>query len=260
MLTQVSNPTRRKNNRQTMHLLQEKLTSEQAFEALKGMDLFTAVPDEALSALTRFARTQFVERGDAVFRQDESCRDYLYVVVDGEITLAIESQDGRETIIALMKQGEFFGDLSLWDGSCYALTATAGNHSRLLCLRREDLFDCMRRYPDFAFSMVCELSQRVTACHQRLTHLAHQRVEKRLAALFLQLFEEKGVRLKDEMGRRCIILRNRPRQLDLSEMAGTSRETVSRIMTQWEKREWIRDEHARDLFLLDEAALRRILE
>jgi CRP/FNR family transcriptional regulator, cyclic AMP receptor protein len=260
MLTHISSPTTRKATRRSLPLLQQKLSPEAAWHTLKSMDIFTPVPDAALKGLTALSRTLVVERGDAVFRQDEPCREYLYVVVDGEITLAMESADGRESIVAIMKGGDFFGDLSLWDGSHYGLTAVAGVHSRLLCLRREDLFRCMREFPDFAFTLVCELSHRLRTCLQRLTHLAHQRVEKRLAALFLRLFEERGVRLKDELGRRCVLLRNRPRQLDLAEMAGTSRETVSRIMTQWEKVGWIRDEPSRDLFLLDEDALRRRLE
>lgn len=226
-------------------------------DCLKGVDLFTALGQAEIARLACFARQKPCGKGETVVTQFDPAGEHLYVVAEGEAAVIVEGHDGKESIVALLKQGDFFGEMSLFDGSPRAASVRTTAASRLIVLRGEDILRGLREWPGFALTLLGEMMRRLRQSNAKVAGLAHQRVERRVALVLLQLFEERGVRLKDEGGRRCIILRGRPTQQQLAEMAGTSRETVSRVVSDWEKKGIVRD-HVRDLFLLDEAALRKV--
>ena len=78
-----------------------------------------------------------------------------------------------------------------------------------------------------------------------------------LARTLAGLLEDRGIRLKDAEGRRCLLLPDPPPRRMLGEMAGMARETVSRLLTQWEQHGWIAETQG-DLVVRDEAQLRRL--
>lgn len=222
---------------------------------LRSVDLFTALDDADIAKLAACARQRPCRRGETVLMQNDPAGDHLYLIAEGEAAVVIEGHDGKETIAALLGRGDFFGEMSLLDESPRGATVRVTETARLITLRREDVLRSLQAFPGMALTLMREMARRLRQSNAKVAGLAHQRVERRVAQALLHLFEEKGVRLKDESGRRCIILRNRPTQQQLAEMAGTSRETVSRTLTQWARKGWVR-EYVRDLFLLDEAALR----
>ncbi len=226
-----------------------------AHEALKGVDLFTALDDREILRLASATRVKSCLRGETLVIENEKGGDHLYVVAEGEVAVTLDGGDGKETILALLKRGDFFGDMSLLDGAPHSASVRATQPSKLVSLRREDFQRLLRDNTDLSWSLLCELTRRLRQSNRKVACLAHQRVERRIASAIWQLFEERGVRLKDENGRRSLILRHRPTQQHIAEMAGTSRETVSRMLTAWEKRGVLREEN-HDLFLLEEKALR----
>jgi CRP/FNR family transcriptional regulator, cyclic AMP receptor protein len=213
--------------------------------------------DAEIARLASCARQKPCARGETVVVQHDPAGEHLYVVAEGEAAVVVEGADGKESIVSLLKRGDFFGEMSLLDGSPRGATVRTTEASRLIVLRGEDVLRGLRDWPGFAQTLLCEVTRRLRQSNAKVAGLAHQRVERRVALVVLQLFEERGVRLKDESGRRCAILRGRPTQQQIAEMAGTSRETVSRVLTEWEKRKWVRD-HVRDLFLFDEDALKHV--
>jgi CRP-like cAMP-binding protein len=83
-------------------------------EAVRNAPLFLALDEEASVAL----RASMVEidftRGQVVFAEGDP-GDRLYVIVDGKIKLGTTSNDGRESLLAVLGPGEMFGELSLFD-------------------------------------------------------------------------------------------------------------------------------------------------
>lgn len=228
-----------------------------AHQVLRGVDLFTALDDKELRRLADFTRQRHCPRGETLLLENDAAGDHLFVVAEGEVSVTLDGGEGKETILALLKEGDFFGEMSLVDGSPRAATVRATETTRLISLRREDFRKALRENPDLSWTLLTELSNRLRHSNRKVSCLAHQKVAKRVASALAQLFEERGIRLRDEKGRRCVLLRHRPTQQHIAEMAGTSRETVSRLISAWERAGWLRDE-GRDLFLLDEEALQAL--
>ena len=77
--------------------------------------LFAKLDDDALEAIVAAGQDLELRRGDVLFREDE-VPDELFVVVSGRIAIANKSIDGRESMVALMEEGDLFGEMGLFDG------------------------------------------------------------------------------------------------------------------------------------------------
>ena len=77
--------------------------------------LCAKLEDDALEAIVAAGQDLKLRRGDVLFREDE-VPDELFVVVSGRIAIANKSIDGRESMVALMEEGDLFGEMGLFDG------------------------------------------------------------------------------------------------------------------------------------------------
>ena len=80
---------------------------------------------------------------------------------------------------------------------------------------------------------------------------------RRVASILVSLMDEHGIRMKDSEGRRCVLLTQRPTQRRIAGLAGTARETVSRLFKRWEDTGLFSDRNG-DLMICNEAGLRRM--
>ena len=93
-------------------------------DVLMSAPLFAALDVEAASALKASMDERRLLKGDILFAEGDP-GDRLYVVTDGKIKLGHASGDGRESLLAVMGEGEMFGELSLFDPGPRTATATA---------------------------------------------------------------------------------------------------------------------------------------
>ena len=77
--------------------------------------LFAGLDDDALAKVVEAGRDLEMLRGDVLFREGDD-PDELFVVVSGRIAIANKSIDGRESMVALMEEGDLFGEMGLFDG------------------------------------------------------------------------------------------------------------------------------------------------
>ena len=227
------------------------------FECLRGMDLFSDWPDADLRKLAAASRERRVDREEIIIRQDESGGKHLFVLLTGEATVIWENGDGRESLLATLHPGDIAGEMELFDSGPRCATVRATASTRLLMLHRDDLLRGLLEKPEWILGFMTEIAKRLRQSNRRVAGICNQRTPRRLASILLSLLDERGVRLKDPEGRRCLLLRERPVQKHIAELAGTTRETVSRLFAQWETAGWMEDRNG-DLMVYDEARLRRL--
>jgi len=106
--------------------------------------------------------------------------------------------------------------------------------SEVRLLRRADFIKLLEKHPRIALRLLEELTRRLRKADERIESLALLDVTGRLTGILLQLADEKG---KDtDSG---ILIRSRPTHQELANMAGTTRETVTRVLKQLEFKEYI---------------------
>jgi CRP/FNR family transcriptional regulator, cyclic AMP receptor protein len=224
-------------------------------DLLKGVDLFSALDDHQLETIAQMIIEKSFRKSDIILMEDDESSQSLFIIAKGEVKVVLTAEDGREAILASLKEGDFFGEMSLLDGEPRSATVRAVEDSRLLVIRREDFLAAMKKQPDLALTLLGEMSRRLRKSNRQISSLALMRVYGRVAATLLQLMEERGIRSKTKEGKSMIVVKDRPTQQFIADMSGTTRETVSRVLNFFQKKGYIVLD-GKDLLILQEDELK----
>jgi CRP/FNR family transcriptional regulator, cyclic AMP receptor protein len=193
---------------------------------LEGCELFAGLNGETLASIARASDARAFERGDLVFRQDDSA-DELYIVDSGRFAIATRSPDGRETMLALMERGDLFGEMSLFDGQRRSADARALDRSSLIAVPFGPVQDAFRHEPDHLWNVVALLAGRLRATDEALSDAMFLDVPGRTAKRLLELAGE-----ADEFHLTLT-------QEELAQLVGASRERVNKAIAQFVRLGWI---------------------
>ncbi len=224
-------------------------------ELLKGVDLFSTLDDKQLASMGEMMRDKTYKKNEIIILEVDDPDPALFVIAEGQVKVSLTSEDGREAIIALLKEGDFFGEMALLDGEPRSATVKAVDDSHVFIIRREDFLQYMKHKPELAMTLLSEMSRRLRKTNRQISSLAMMRVCGRLAGTLLQIMEEKGIRSKTKEGRIITVIHDRPTHQTLAEMSGTSRETVSRMLKHLQDKGYVAI-NGKDLFILQEEHLR----
>ncbi len=224
-------------------------------ELLKGVDLFSALDDSQLEVLSNMAINKFYEKDEVIILEDDDSNQSFFIIASGQVKVFISGIEGREAILALLKEGDFFGEMSLLDGDPRSASVKAVERSELVTIRREDFLEELKKLPELSMTLLVEMSKRLRKANRQISSLALMSVYGRIAATILQLMEEQGVRTRLKDGTSVVVIHNRPSQQQLAEMSGTTRETVSRVLGNLQKKGSIALS-GKDLYILHESELK----
>ncbi|MFA6341546.1 MAG: Crp/Fnr family transcriptional regulator [Fibrobacteraceae bacterium] len=224
-------------------------------ELLKGVDLFSELKEEQLEQLATLVIANDFARDETIILEKDESTQALFLIASGEVKVFMTGVDGRETILALLERGDFFGEMSLIDGEPRSATVKAVTSAKLLIIRREHFLDLLKSTPELCMGLLVEMSKRLRKSNRQIGSLSTMSVYGRVAGTLLSLVEERGVRIHGTDGRMVTVIRNRPTQQQLAEMSGTTRETVSRVFSSLVKKHSI-SVMGKDLVILEESLLR----
>ena len=141
---------------------------------LSNIALFESLTDEDLTALSQRVETVVYEPGDVIFQQGDEGSS-LFVVEDGAVDISYGEGKVR-VVLASLFNGQYFGELSLFDGSPRSATATASKRSRLIRLDREDLVDFVNKNPNAALRIIAEMSERLRQTNELMSRQVSRNV------------------------------------------------------------------------------------
>ncbi len=171
--------------------------------------------------------------GDTIYRQGESAA-LLRVVVSGSIKLIRRTSDGKEILLDMLKPGEHFGSLSQLGDNRYNETATAQSDSCVMAIGSREFRSLLMQFPEVAVSVLSIVTDKLNHAREKIRHLTTLSVEKRIVHILLTLCDKFG-----EESRHGMLLQVPLSRKDLADMAGTSTETASRIMSKLQQDEII---------------------
>ena len=200
---------------------------------LNNVPLFEELEGKDLDAIAKVAISRSYSKGSIIILAEEE-GDTLFIISQGQVKVSIVSEDGREAILALLGEGAVFGELSLLDGKPRSANVVATEATNLYMVRRSDFLQLVYKVPQIAVGLLAELASRLRKTDRKIEGLALLDVTSRISETLLQLADEQG-----EEQKTGIILRNRPSHQQLANMAGTTRETVSRVLKRLESQGYI---------------------
>jgi len=126
-------------------------------QLLAESHLLADIPIEQLSALAEQSTARDMQRGDVLFYEGDEA-SFLYVVSDGRVAIANRSFDGRESVVALMEQGDLFGEMPMFDGQGRSAMARALEPSQVITIPYEPLHELYTSNPQLLWSVVSLLA------------------------------------------------------------------------------------------------------
>ena len=219
-------------------------------DVLRQAPLFSALDDEAATALRSSMAEARLRRGDVLFHEGDS-GDKLYVVLDGKVKLGRTSSDGRENLLAILGPGQMFGELSLFDPGPRSATVTAVTDATFGSLSHEDLLKWLEGRPQVARGLLSQLASRLRKSNDVVADLVFSDVPGRVAKQLLELANRFGDKREDG-----VHVHHDLTQEELAQLVGASRETVNKALADFAARGWIRLE-PRSVTILDTERVER---
>jgi CRP-like cAMP-binding protein len=189
------------------------------------------VPLDFLKWIDAPVSTQDYRNRQAIFAQGDRA-DALFYIRDGHVKLTVASKSNKQAVIAILRQGDFFGEECVAKRSLRTSTATAIEATTIVRVMRPELVRMIHLEPAFAKFFISHLLIRIGRIEEEFLDQIFNSSEKRLARILL-LMAGFGVRAETELALFKVS------QQTLAEMVGTTRSRVSYFMNSFRSRGFI---------------------
>ena len=189
---------------------------------LESVPIFSDLSKSDLTKISDRMTHRKFNKNQMILLEDDLGQTF-FVIATGSVKITRLSDDGREVILAMLGEADFFGEMSLLDGDGRSANVVALEASEVLTLARNEFLGILEQYPKISISLLEELTNRLRKSDQQIESLSLSDVEQRIGITLIRLAEELGT-----IKQGSVKIKNLPFQQDIANMAGTSRETVSR--------------------------------
>jgi CRP-like cAMP-binding protein len=203
--------------------------SDRIRELLNSVELFGEMNDEEIDELAALAQIKKLGKDTTVFHAGDPA-DAVFVVASGRVKIVITSSDGKEFILTVLGPGQVFGEMALLESAPRSASVVTLSAVEVLVISRSDFQRLLDSNPRISQRLMAILSRRLRRANAKMESLAYMDVAGRLARYLLDLARDHGQRL----GNGWVVVR-RPTHSDIAHSIGTSRETVSRLINEFEE-------------------------
>ena len=176
-------------------------------------------------------RRRFSARSTVIHAGDQS--DSLFYIIKGSVTILIEDDQGREMIIAYLNQGDFFGEMGLFDMTPAPHDRTAWVRAKVECEVAEISYakfrELTQRDTELLYAVGKQMAERLHATTRKMGDLAFLDVTGRVAGTLLELCKQPDAMTHPD-GMQIKITRQ-----EIGRIVGCSREMVGRVLKSLEE-------------------------
>jgi CRP/FNR family transcriptional regulator, cyclic AMP receptor protein len=219
---------------------------------LRADRMFCGLSGPALEAFEKIKHTTVYPEGAELFVERQEPRG-IFVICKGSVKLSASSSNGKTMIVKIAQAGEVLGLSATVSGRPYEVTAITLDPCQISFVKREDFLRFLKNDVQVCFKVAEQLSEKyyVVCKEVRSLGLSHSAAEK-LAELLLQWNSDNGGFSKAEQRVRLKLTHE-----EIGQMIGTSRETVTRLLSDLKKHQIV-NIHGSTLVIRDVAALREM--
>lgn len=187
---------------------------------LGNVSLFAGLPEQDIAMISNLATTRTYPKNTIIISEGDRS-DSLYAVLSGKVKVYLSDDEGKEIILNIQGEGEYFGELALLDDAPRSASVMTLEESRMAVVSKTGFEDCLAKNPEMALRVIRGLSARLRNLTENVKSLALMDVYGRVARTLLDLAEGEGDML---------VINQKLTQRDIANMVGASREMVSRIL------------------------------
>jgi len=160
---------------------------------------------------------------------------HCYLVTHGQLKLTKLNKQGKEVIIRYVGAGELTAAAAMLKNGLYPVTATSIHETEVIGWDKPTMIALMRQYPDIAINLIDTVLSRLDDIQRRYLEVCTEQVDQRIARSLLRLMRWAGSRQQDG-----ILIDIPLSRQNIADYSGTTLYTVSRTLSAWEKRGWVK--------------------
>jgi CRP/FNR family transcriptional regulator, cyclic AMP receptor protein len=222
-----------------------KIAKDEIAMFLQNLELFKGCSKTSIDAIIQSTHSQKISKGHYLFFQTDPAEE-LFIIRSGMIAIILSSVDGRELVINVLHEPDYFGELSLITGQTRSTSAMAKIETEVLVIPRKTFMSVLDNELCLTRRILETTARRLSASSERESALAFLDAEARLARILLQQdqreFEKGYVTISQE---------------ELAQHAGLTRQTVAKTLGRWRRAGWLLTGRGR-IMLLNHAALQDV--
>ncbi|MGN6566529.1 MAG: response regulator [Flavipsychrobacter sp.] len=232
-------------------LRKSELIRKEIAAGLQGLDeLVTTVGGK--DALKTFAdnRTSSKFKKKQIIYSEGNHPHRMYFIEKGKVKAYKTNDDGKELVIALYNEGDFFGYMAMLEGTAYKETAEALEDTEVAVIPKEDFENLINNNKDVMQKFIKLLANNITERENQLLSLAYNSLRKKVADALLTIHNKYN-------GGNTENLIDISRE-NLANIAGTAKESVIRTLSDF-KDEKLIDIRNGDIAILNEKKLQNLI-
>ncbi|WP_026889001.1 Crp/Fnr family transcriptional regulator [Clostridium beijerinckii] len=208
--------------------------------------------DELVEIVNKINHKEF-SKGDVIFTEG-NIANTLYFINEGKIKLYKYTKDGKEQILHILSEGDFFGELELIKPSKYGFNSKAIEDAKICTLTKEEMKDIMMKNPEIGIKVLETVGERLSKVENLVQNLATNDVDSRMAYLIIELKEKYGENVGGNISVKSPISRE-----DMANYIGVTRETISRKLKKLEDENLIKIMGTKTIIIIDEEGLKNYI-
>jgi len=212
-------------------------------DVLRSIPLFSELTDEEIKKISETSVAQVYKKDNMVLIEEE-VGSTMFIILNGRVKISRISDEGREVILSILVDGDFFGEMSILDGQTRSANAVTLEDTELLIVRRENFLRMLHDHPQIAINLLKELAHRLRRSDSQIKSLSLQNALGRVASTILRIADDSGTIKQGK-----VEIASLPPQQDLANMAGTSRETISRVIKSLSQLGYVKKEGSKLIIL-----------
>lgn len=218
-------------------------------ELLQRFPLFKGLTDEEIQPITELAQTRRYRSGSHIFMQGDPLTN-VYFIDQGKVKIYRTDFHGKEQIVNVLQTGDMFPHQGFFRQDDYPAHAEVAEESLLVYIPINLFENFLVKNPEICVKLFRVLGDLIVDLQSRLQEQILHNSYEQIIMLLLRLSKKYGVATSDNKVKINMNFTNR----ELANMIGSSRETVSRTLTQLKKKDFITANAAGNI-LLDQEAL-----
>lgn len=201
----------------------------QLISYLTTVPLFYDAPERALEVVASVIQLRSFDAQTILFQEGDK-GEALYILSEGQVKLSKVDLGGYEKTLAILQPPEFFGEMALLGSQNRSATAMTLTEVKAYLLFQDDFSKLIQTYPSISLNLTTTLAQRLRGMDDEAQILSYKDAQGRVAFVLLRLYRSGVIEFTDT-GEALVRLTHQ----ELANLAGTSRETVTRALKVLEK-------------------------
>lgn len=138
---------------------------------LKAISLFSSLDDAAIKLIAARVETRKWPDQSVIFNEGEAS-DSLYLILSGKVKIYLVDESGEEIILNFLHEGDYFGEVSLFDEGFRSASVKAMSETTLAVLKKDDFVGLMASHPELAMTIMKGAANRIRLLSTNVRSLA----------------------------------------------------------------------------------------